>query len=163
MKKLCFAVICCFILVSCVSTGYDPFDVNTVEPVQKVIEFENVPQEDLFRVANIWMVNSFKSAESVIEFSDNNSGGIAGKYYSTFPYDETSSYKLRTKNSIAIEVKDNKVRITFMLTNIELLFYGTSRGTPIKEDITDEHKAVITSKWNTLLTDLENELNKAVF
>jgi len=50
------------------------------EPYSEV--FENLPgtKDELFVKANEWMVKTFTSAESVIEYSDKEAGALMGKY-----------------------------------------------------------------------------------
>ena len=49
-------------------------------PVSKVIQVENANKDELYVKANNWMVTAFNDAESVIQFTDKESGTITGKY-----------------------------------------------------------------------------------
>ncbi len=62
-------------------------------------------QDDLYVRANNWFVESFTDAESVIQFSDKESGSVSGKYV-----DVTQYYNFRSV--IMVDIKDDKVRIT---------------------------------------------------
>lgn len=75
---------------------------------EKIIEISNKSKADLYINANSWFVETFNSAESVIEFQDKEAGKIMGKY--VFSYVE-GIYYYDVRQTISIDVKDNKVRI----------------------------------------------------
>lgn len=49
-------------------------------PVSKVVNVDGETKNELYVRANNWMVGMFKNAESVIQFTDKESGTITGKY-----------------------------------------------------------------------------------
>lgn len=75
-----------------------------------VLDFEE-SQNDLYIKANQWAVETFNSAESVIQFSDKDAGIIMGKYTSDI---KVGVYNGMSKSTIKIELKDKKVRLTFL-------------------------------------------------
>ena len=113
MKKLLttiFLVLTVLIFESCASIA-----TKTVEskPVTKIIKIENADKNKLYVRANNWMVSAFNNAESVIQFSDKESGTVTGKYflgkaqYATQYVPEKNVYAI-----INIQVKDGASKIT---------------------------------------------------
>jgi len=96
------------LLVSCATTG-----TKVTEPVtySETIEITGVSQDDLYIRANMWFVDAFNNAESVIQFSDKESGVIKGKYIGGSVVVGIYIYKIST--TVTVEVKDGRYRITF--------------------------------------------------
>ncbi|MDO6802980.1 DUF4468 domain-containing protein [Wenyingzhuangia sp. 1_MG-2023] len=94
-------------LTSCriVSGIQVPPEMRTFE---KIIEVPDKSKNELYVEANSWFVKTFNSAESVIEFQDKEAGKIIGKY--VFSYFE-GFYYYDVRQIIAVDVKDNKLRI----------------------------------------------------
>jgi hypothetical protein len=63
---------------------------------EKVIDVPGFSKSDLYVKANAWFVETFNSAESVIEFQDKEAGKIMGKY--VFSYYEVFAIMVLTKN-----------------------------------------------------------------
>jgi hypothetical protein len=112
MKKLIFFLgvgIVMFCLSSCGGT----MTVSDSAPIVKVVPVENATKDELYVRANNWMVGVFNNAESVIQFSDKESGNITGKYFLS-PVIAPSQYG-PGKNAYAlinIQVKDGASKIT---------------------------------------------------
>ena len=49
-------------------------------PITKVVNIEDATKNELYVRANNWMVSAFNNAESVIQFTDKETGTITGKY-----------------------------------------------------------------------------------
>ena len=84
-------------------------------PVEKVITIENTKQNELYVRANNWMVDAFKDAESVIQFTDKESGNITGRYLlGTVVAANQYGPAQYAYATINIKVKDNasKIKIT---------------------------------------------------
>jgi hypothetical protein len=75
---------------------------------EQVIDVPNLSKTEIYIKANAWFVETFNSAESVIEFQDKESGKIMGKY--VFQYDE-GVYHYVVRQTISIDTRDNKARI----------------------------------------------------
>jgi hypothetical protein len=75
---------------------------------QEIFELPNQSKEDLYVKVNSWMVETFNSAESVIEFSDKEAGVVLGKYTFVFT-DKIYFYQIR--QNIEVSVKENKVKL----------------------------------------------------
>lgn len=83
------------------------------QPVTKVVQIENAEKNKLYVKANNWMVSAFNNAESVIQFTDKESGTITGKYLLGTV---TAANQYRAANRvfaiINIQVKDGATKIT---------------------------------------------------
>ncbi len=77
--------------------------------VVRVFESSGQSKDRLFVIANSWAVDTFVSAESVIEFSDKEAGMIKGKYTTDFI---EGVYVYSLKSTFTVEVKDGAARIT---------------------------------------------------
>jgi hypothetical protein len=110
MKKIFF----CMVLIGSMFTACLTAGKKADEPIvySEVVEMENLSKDTLYTKANMWFVDAFNNAESVIQFSDKESGIIKGKYI--FPgigYD--FGYRVDVGSTITIEVRDNRYRISF--------------------------------------------------
>ncbi|WP_112479079.1 DUF4468 domain-containing protein [Vibrio variabilis] len=82
-------------------------------PVTTVVKVDGASQNDLYVKANNWMVDHFHNAESVIQFSDKESGNIAGRYLLgvvVAPSDYGAGEKAYA--TIKVKVKDGASKIT---------------------------------------------------
>jgi hypothetical protein len=108
--KLLSFVLALVIFTSC-AMSYQAIKFD--QPYSKV--FEDLPgnKNQLFVKANEWMIKTFISAQSVIQYSDKEEGALIGKYllHGTEGY---GSYAIDTRifAKIDIRIKDNKAMIT---------------------------------------------------
>jgi hypothetical protein len=157
MKKTVFACfVFLFVLSSCVTTS-DPALTNSTT-FSEVVDVTGLSSADLYTRINLWFVDAFKNAESVIEFSDKDSGVIKGKYLfrgndGPYPYD--------CQSTITVDVKDGKYRVSFTLPYI---FYyspnGINRSTrpaPVQNQAMAD---VIMAEWKNLANDLKRNSSK---
>jgi hypothetical protein len=82
-------------------------------PVSKVVEVDGATKLDLFVKVNDWMVDSFNNAESVIQFTDKESGTVSGRYLLgvvTGPSEYGPGSKAYA--TIRVKVKDGATKIT---------------------------------------------------
>ena len=81
--------------------------------VVEIIDCPNISKDRLFVLANSWAVDTFVSAESVIQFSDKEGGIIKGKY--TISFSEggfgIGLYVYDVRSTLTIEVKEGAARI----------------------------------------------------
>jgi hypothetical protein len=109
--KLSILAFYCLIVSSCAPYQVISFDQAYIKV------FEDLPgnKNQLFVKANEWMVKTFNSAESVIQFSDKEEGTIIGKYL-MFGEVHSGGYGVTVDNrvyaKIDIRIKDNKARIS---------------------------------------------------
>jgi len=108
MKKI--IVLFSIFLVSC-----GPLQLVQINNVQKVFDVINT-KDELYVKANQWMVKRFNNAESVIQFSDKESGTITGKYMLKQTYTIGLNYQTIPNGGIFaiinVDIKENKARIT---------------------------------------------------
>jgi hypothetical protein len=94
--------------VSCATSG-----TKVTEPVaySETVDVAGVSQDDLYIRANMWFVDAFNKADSVIQFSDKENGVIKGKYIG----DNVTAgmYICKISATVSVEVKDGRYRITF--------------------------------------------------
>ncbi len=81
-------------------------------PVEKKLNIPNTKMNDLYVRANNWMVDTFRNAKSVVQFSDKEAGVISGRYLlgtvvAPSEYGPGSSAYAQIK----ILVKDNAAKI----------------------------------------------------
>lgn len=85
------------------------------EPFSKVYEDLPGDRNQLFVKANEWMIKTFTSAESVVEFSDKEEGVLMGKYL-MFGETRTGMYGVssdtRVYAKIDIRIKDQRAMLT---------------------------------------------------
>jgi hypothetical protein len=74
MKKLLLLFAFTLFLSSCGASQYQSKEVSTV------VDIRNQDQKEIYVKANNWMVSIFTDAESIIQFTDKESGTITGKY-----------------------------------------------------------------------------------
>lgn len=83
------------------------------KPVTKVVYVEDATQNELYVRANNWMVVAFNNAESVIQFTDKETGTITGKYLlGTITQASQYGPANRAYAIIQIQVKDGASKIT---------------------------------------------------
>lgn len=152
MKKyLIVLAVALFVFVGCATSSGNV----SVEPFQEVIEVADTSADELFIKANQWAVGAFNKANSVIEFSDKESGIITGKYVEDVITNVLFGYHTKLTTIMNIETKDNKVRITLTLGNAEALLYnGRPSGYPIGETEITQLK----NTWSSLANDLKISL-----
>jgi hypothetical protein len=128
MKKIQIIVALFFnaiLLQSCVSTKFQ------ASPPPISVNFENETDKNTnYVLANEWMVETFNSAESVIQFADKESGIIKGKYVLRAGYVSTSPYvasRAALNAIITIRLRDNACRIEIAPPSSG--FYSQSIGT----------------------------------
>jgi len=82
-------------------------------PVIKVVKIADTKKNTLYVRVNNWMVDTFKNAESVIQFSDKEAGVISGRYL-LGTVSRASQYGAANYAyaSIKVIVKDNASKIT---------------------------------------------------
>jgi hypothetical protein len=141
-------------MVSCATT--DPALTNSTT-FNEVVDVDGLPATDLYTRINLWFVDVFNSSESVIEFSDKESGVIKGKYLfrgndGLYPYD--------CQSTITVEVKNEKYRISFALPYI--FYYSpngvnrSSKAAPVQSQAMAE---LIIGEWQKLAEDLKNNIS----
>jgi len=82
-------------------------------PMVRVVNVENTSKKELYVRANNWMVDTFNSAKSVVQFTDKESGTISGRYLlGTIVRANEYGPTRNAYASIKIRVKDGAAKIT---------------------------------------------------
>ena len=126
---------------------------------EKIIEIPNQTKSYLYIKANSWFVETFNSAESVIEFQDKEAGKIMGKYI--FSYAE-GVYTYNVRQIVDIAIKDNKIKIVinnplFKATSGMGETYTNTSYRPLETQKGIDRARV---EWNNLANSLEEYLKK---
>ena len=147
MKKI--IIILSIFIVSCA-----PMMEVKIDKTQKVIE-TNLSKNEIFVKSNQWMVKTFNNAESVIQFSDKESGTITGKYMLKQTFTIGLNYQTIPNGGIFaiinVDIKENKARIT--ITPEE---YSTSKSGNAQFIYTEE---TARKDIEDLLNDFETYMN----
>ena len=114
MKTKLFIIACILLAVSCVPTRVTPKDDFKKSTTLSDL---NTPKLDLYIKANDWMVDTFNSPESVIEFTDKESGTILGKYLAYGAESTDYTVDTRTFAKIDVRVKEDAAKIEISLLN----------------------------------------------
>lgn len=79
MKRNISVIVMAFFMLMLQGCQLTPVTTESV-PVSKVVQVDGATKLDLFVKANDWMVDSFQNADSVIQFTDKESGSVSGRY-----------------------------------------------------------------------------------
>jgi hypothetical protein len=161
MKKLigglCVVLLC---FTSCASLGPD---VSGPVEYNEVINVNGMSAVNIYTKANMWFVDAFKNADSVIQFSDKESGTIKGKYVSDLII---SGYQqFLTTTTITVEARDGRCRISFTDPAFKEYLvngYGTRMGgfnggdKPVKAQVMADNLLI---EWKSITSSLQKSLN----
>lgn len=169
MKRINVAtliVACIVLLASCASTEGGEVDINALtEGVQKIVEVPELSQNEIFVKANNWAVSAFSNADSVIEFSDKESGTITGKYAMRYHGKSATFWAggdVAPWTLMEINVKEGRARISLKLSSLD--FYN-GNGAKFSSSNLSWHFVqadadVLTERWTSLIADFEKALKK---
>lgn len=159
MKKL-LQLFLIILLPSCVATK--PLQLSYKDyTVEKEI-LSNKSKNDLFVIANSWMVETFNSATNVIQFSDKEAGMIKGRYLMGGSITPGSTYVAESDNRvfaiITVQVKDSLTKIiiapqgegTYYAPNPNALFI--MKSSPGADEIKTKAEAMI-SEYEAFIAD----------
>lgn len=118
MKKLLTLIMISylFLVVGCMS-GASLVQFPEDEDLVEVYDYPALSKDQLFLKANGWMIETFNSAESVIQHSDKEEGAIIGKYLmygstsTSYVYGQAIEIDSRVFAIIDIRVKEGKAKI----------------------------------------------------
>lgn len=129
MRKILFIFSFCFLCFGCATTSTNYADITTREA--RVFNFSGISQTELFIRTNLWFVQSFKSANAVVEFSDKDTGTLAGKFITNQLVTGTLLGPDKVKYIVLVNVKDNAIRFTLQVAEVGVLQrYGHLWRTP---------------------------------
>jgi len=151
----------CFLSFSCASTT----PTQTVsEPVTfvEVVDVNGMMRDGIYVRANMWFVDAFRQANSVIQFSDRESGVIMGKYI--FEIGGMPKNHYRISSTITVEARDERYRISFTDPSSSLLWStmagrnADSRERPIVDkELADE----IMIRWQRLANSAKQSITSS--
>ncbi len=144
MKKILI-----LILFSSCSAAYQPVKSNFTVPYEKTIDNLTENKNELFVKSNDWLVTNFVKSNSVIEFSDKESGTVIGKYKIFGEKGQVFDTSVYCK--INIQVKDKKAKISIL--PLSQLYYA--KGT-----IFSYTKEQLEKDVQDLFTAYNNYLNR---
>ncbi len=121
------------IIQSCTSTK----ETVTGVPKSKVIKMDGKSKNELYINANTWMVETFSSAKSVVQFTDKEDGIVIGKYLlTTNGYAGTNTYA-DIHAIIKIQVKDDASKITITPDNFNIPSFSPASYYSVDDAIKD--------------------------
>ena len=116
MKKIIFSALIGLSVIS-IQGCMTPMTVTSqpMENISKVIEVNGKKQNQIFNESKMWIAESFKSANNVIQYQDEGTGSIIGKGNMKYPcvglIDCGAFGNDNINFTIRIDSKDNKARI----------------------------------------------------
>ncbi|WP_121665610.1 DUF4468 domain-containing protein [Mesonia aquimarina] len=137
MKKL-LLILPILLLFSCYTQK-----TSNIDSLEKSFEVKGSKNE-LYVKANNWMVENFNDAESVIQFSDKETGNITGKY---FLLETTYGENMKTIYNnvfaiIKIKVKDGASKITIIPDEFRYYEnYGTNKIKLVNDEMNNLSKS----------------------
>lgn len=153
MKNLLSLFLFSVLITSCVPQAIP------VKDFEKIIDMDN-SKDQLYVKTNEWFVETFNSAESVIEFQDKEAGKIIGKYVLRITQ---GLYYYNIKQTISIDVKEGKVRIVIK-DPYEKATGSTLGGAPYNHNYSplssQKRLSIIRLEWNRLSESLKQRLNE---
>lgn len=156
MKKLLTLLLLPLLLIGCATMmgAEAPSEMRTME---KIIKIPNTSQDEIYIKSNSWFVETFNSAESVIQFQDKESGKIMGKYI--FSYNE-GLYSYKAKQTINIDIKEGKIRIIINDPYYKTISGGgqTYQNTSYLPLKTQKGIDRVRIEWESLIDSLEEYL-----
>ena len=108
------------IILGCLVMAMSTISLGAKEPlkeVSEIVEIPNMEKKQIFDASKIWMAQSFKSSNSVVQYEDQDTGIIIGKGNMKYPckgaWNCLAYEKTLVLFTVKIDTKDNKARVTF--------------------------------------------------
>lgn len=105
-KQLLVTVLFLVLFIGCA-----PIKMVTEIKYETLLEMPGKSKSELYGMSNEWMVEQFIDARSIIQFSNLETGTIAGKYLLFYQAPSGSIMELSFYSIITIRVKDYRVQI----------------------------------------------------
>lgn len=113
----------------------------------QVIDCENKTKDQLYVILNYWVTASFNDANSVIQLNDKELGCIIAQGYLADIAGHMggmNSYGVSVKPIIKMDIKDNKVRVTYTVQNYDVIVLS---GGGIMGAVSGAAATKTTTKW----------------
>lgn len=114
MKRFFAALMLCF--VSIMSWSVEINETSSVFPEYQGIVTSNIPANDLYTKAKLWIAENFRSANDVIQLDSPETSTIVCK--SIYVYDAGKLSEMRAHMTFKIEAKDNRFRYTITINDM---------------------------------------------
>lgn len=146
-------------LISCGALTIQTTQIS-VEPFTKEIQIPESTKSELFISANIWMIQTFLDARSVIQFSDKEEGIIIGRYFLHETFGDIVFYGTNSHHEpkpvfaiIQIQVKNGTSKITITPDDYSI---SPQRGAK-KYQVSEEE---LTNAVLALINDFQKHITK---
>lgn len=134
--------------------------------ISQIIEVPNKPKDKIFEESKVWIAQSFKSANNVIQYSDKETGSIIGKGNIQYPCDGfidcTTFGEDRINFTIKIDTKDGKARVTINdVTRTPLTYVKGGYNANIGKDVPIlilQHQQKIAVKLNNVIDQYKSAI-----
>jgi hypothetical protein len=148
----CLSLITLLLAIGCATpTQTTKFATEQELKHESVVTFPGITKQVAFDRAMKWIANNFKSAKSVIEYQDKESGSIVGN--GTIPAGQLSflwiKEPVRLTFTMNVDIRDSKMRIKFR--NLAIIV-GTGDPSPLPND-GPAHRAA-QGKFDVIVRDL---------
>ena len=132
MKKVILGVFVVLLFGGCATMG-PVADTSVV----KIVEFDKA-KDQAFDLSMRWLAETFKSAKSVIEYSDKAVGTINGKGIVSVPGE--LGIPVDVSFSLIVDVKDGKARLTFKAISVSFQMSGPATESALNPPIFESFK-----------------------
>jgi hypothetical protein len=147
MRKILFILVV-VLFFSCVSHQPVTSDEGTFS---EIVNAPGINAIDLYTKINLWFVDTFNSAESVIQYSDKEQGVIKGKYAFRSTFNGAAAWVFST---ISVEIKDERYRVTISDPTMQGISTTSREVYTLDRRLLDETK----NKWHLLVEDMKNNI-----
>jgi len=130
MCKTMYVAICTSVLIVLMGCASQPLSVEQ-RTKTTILDFQNKTQQELYKKTLEWIATDFSSGKEVLEYSDEAQGKVIGNMQSKLSSAEFKSADITAKISTTIDCKDNKVRLTYLITGIS----GVSQSGPWAREV----------------------------
>ncbi|MGB5024739.1 MAG: DUF4468 domain-containing protein [Saprospiraceae bacterium] len=138
---------------------------------EQIVNVDSVDKNQLFNAARIWFSNTFKSAKSVLDLDDRNTGRLIGNGNLTYSTSLQKVYgERRASFKIDITLKDGKYRV--IISDIEDISTGgygdlnkynyENLHPEVKQKFKEKFKYATLSAFDMSVKILIASLNKAI-
>ena len=166
MKQLLLIFVPIFIL-ACASTPGNGTPITEPVTYSEIIEVSNATKGELHTKINMWFVDAFRNADSVIQFNDKESGIIKGKYTSVgiFVGSQAAGEYLTIYSTITVEIKDGRYKVSFAdpsYRNTGNYFGGPNSYPtvyPERSVTTTDIASVVLDNWKKLANNLQRSIS----
>ena len=156
MRVYILSFLILYLLDSCSSTSN--VSAPLADKYEQIIEVPVASKDELYARVNAWFVETFNSAESVIEFQDKETGKVMGKY--AWSWRDSFGNVFSYRNVISVEVKEGKSRIKFYDPSTVRKGYWKLVSTYSPSAFRDQMQRIFMPKWEAMANSLESRLKE---